>query len=258
MKRAFVFLIFTISCLCVPAIAKRFTYGFRAIKVTTPFPIACDWEVPCTQEVREILSQKFHFLGKGAQAYAFESQDGKYVVKLFRSDPKMSEKKTRALFRACQLASNQLQNETGLIYVHLNPTSLNLPWFCCKDAVGRSYQFPLDEMRFAVQKKAEKIKETLLALRDRPDEMKKRLHQFVEMLTSRRKAGVVNTDPSLGRNFGFLVDRAVEFDFGNYADSPDAAREVDRFCEKLAKWMTKEMPEWASYLKELDNVSDPL
>lgn len=252
MKRFFLFLFFVIAMLSLPAIAKRLTHGFRLAKLHLDFAHQPNWEIPPDPEIHAILQQPFYFIGKGAQSYVFESKDGKYVVKLFRYDQPALDSKIVLLFNACKMAYDSLREETGLVYVHLNPTAMNLPIFYCKDAIGRPYQFPLDDYRFAVQKKAESFRTTLEKARRDPIEMQKRIDQFVDLLQSRTAKGIFNSDPSLSRNFGFLEDRAIEFDFGNYRLSPDLDRisEIKRYTAKLRFWLSENAPEWIAYLDQ--------
>lgn len=208
-------------------------------------------------ETRVALKQPFSFIGKGSQSYAFESKDGKYVIKFFRSRA-LSDEKVRFLFHACQLVKDRLKEETGVLYIHLDPTSIGLPVLECRDAIGRIHYFPLDKMHFALQKKAEGFCETLLSLRGNPTEMKRRLDEFTLLLKQRVSKGVINKDPSLGRNFGFLEKGAIEIDFGNYLAVRTVGQEEARFMGKLRKWMEKEMPDWVYYIDEELHVSNSL
>lgn len=243
--------------LSLPGIAKRLTYGFRLAKMNLDFPHHPEWEVTPKPEINGILQQPFRFLGKGAQCYVFESNDGKYVIKLFRYNQPSTVDKILTLFNACKIAYDFLPHETGLIYLHLNPTPMHLPVLKCKDAVGRSYRFPLDRCRFALQVKAESFRSALQTAKMNPVEMQRRIDQFLSLLQARAAKGIINTDPNLSRNFGFLEDRAIEFDFGNYRLNMDLDRrlEVMRYTSKLRRWLTKQAPEWVDYLdKQVESI----
>jgi hypothetical protein len=257
MKKFFVFVFFTSLMLAIPSLVKRVTFGFKPAKIMFSFPVSPEWEVPAGEEIWEILSQPFFFLGKGAQCYVFESKDKAHVVKFFRYDLRKPEKKMIALFNACKLAYENLRKETGLVYIHLNESELGLPFLKCRDAIGRKYTFPMDKMHFVIQKKAKGFRQTLLDARGDPAEMKKRIDQFIELLCIRTSKGILNTDPTLSRNFGFLGDRAIEVDFGNYRlDSKlDSRHEIKRFTSRLDRWLRKKAPEWVFYLDERTNKS---
>lgn len=238
--------------LSLPSLAKRFTYSFRPSKVQFDFPFHSEWEVEGTQEVVKILSQPFFFLGKGTQCYVFESRDRQFVIKFFRYDQGRPEEMLTALFNACKLAHDRLKEETGLVYIHLNESYVGLPTVVCRDTMGRKYSFEMDKTRFLIQKKAKGFRQTLTEAKNDPEQMQKRLDEFLTLLRSRTAKGVRNTDPSLCRNFGFLENSAIEVDFGNYRNIADLDRmgEMERFVGKLHKWLEGEAPEWIAYLDQ--------
>lgn len=238
--------------LSLPGIAKRFTQGFRPAKMEVVFPFHPEWEVPLDPSVRAILEQPFSYFSKGSQSYVFESEDGNYVLKFFRFDYPSDDVKVFTLLNACKIAYDRVREETGLIYIHLNSSPTGLPILLCKDAIGRKYRFPLDRLRFAIQKKAKPFRAVLLAARDDPEEMRKRMDQFIDLLRARTAKHVFNTDPTLSRNFGFLEDRAIEVDFGNYrpASAHSQFAEVKRYTDRLRLWLSAEAPEWVAYLDQ--------
>lgn len=67
----------------------RLTDDFRLGNITYDMPHHDEWDIPKLsdeerQRLDSILSQKFTYIGKGAQSYAFGSDDGKYVLKFFK------------------------------------------------------------------------------------------------------------------------------------------------------------------------------
>src|ERR1700722_2869530 len=65
------------------------TDDIRVSNFTYELPFNSKWEVssPSPEQkalIDKILSQNFTYLGKGAQSYAFESQDQKFVLKFFK------------------------------------------------------------------------------------------------------------------------------------------------------------------------------
>ncbi len=252
----------------IPRIAKNLTNGFRVSKLQIDLPFQPQWEVPLEPAIIEILSQPYHYIGQGAQSFVFESQDGNYVVKFFRFDKRLFKKfssvysgkkekprtpvliKAFTVFNACKIAYDRLKEETALVYLHLNTTSIGLPLLRCKNKIGRTFLLPLDSYRFVVQKKATLFSDALLLARKNPEEMKKKIDQLIDLLLSRTAKGVFNTDPTLVRNFGFLEDRAVEIDFGNYRSAAEYGRaiEMQRYTGKLRLWLEREAPNWVGYL----------
>ncbi len=210
------------------------------------------------EEVRAILAQPFRYLNKGAQSYVFASQDGRYVLKIFRFDQRHLlrkkpskrpfEQKIVQFFQGCLLAGTAASEETGILYLHLNPRDEHLPILRAKGPLGQPLSLPLDQYRFALQKKAIPLDRGLFAAK-REGRLSERIEEIVSLLETRIKKGIGNTDPSLWRNFGFLEDRAIEFDFGNYIARPDlsepkkAKAELERYARHLRTWLEKNAPD---------------
>lgn len=277
MQRFILILLFVCSMLSLPAGLKRITGGFRIAKIQLDFPFYPEWETgsEATPEIRAILEQPFQYLDRGTQCYVFESLDKKYVIKLFRYDkrqnvfrlfyrtlfPKSKEKtdfqwKIIHLFEACKIAYERVADETGLVFIHLNPTPLNLPVLVCQDVLGRKYRLPLDQYRFVLQKKAGRFFETLKKAHQcvDPSEMQKYIDAIFSLLDRRTAMNISNSDPNLDRNFGFLDGKAIEIDFGNYNNCPDFSSshhrfmEINRYIKLLRCWLEQDAPEWVAYL----------
>ena len=236
------FLFFTCFLLgfgSIPCTIKKWTFGFKLAKMELHLPNHPQWDVPFDPTILSLLQQKFCFLGRGAQCYVFESKDQKYVIKLFRYDKNRKIEKIEALFRACMLAYHDLKEETGLIYIHLNQTQDLLPTIQCIGPLGRTFSLPLDRYQFAIQRKAQNLFEVFLKAKDDPRLLQERFDQFMALLQARVDKKVVNYDTNLSRNFGFLEDRAIEFDFGNfsYHAEMDPTLEMNRFTSKLQSWL---------------------
>lgn len=248
----FFFILFVAMSLSLPSAAKRLTLGFHLAKMRLVLPHHPEWEISPNPDVFSILKQKFHFLGKGAQCYAFESEDKQFVLKLFRYNQPMQRDKVTQLFNGCKIAYDLLRDETGLLFIHLNPTPMDLPIVHFKDPIGRHFQLDMNGARFAIQKKAQPFRLTLEKAKASPEEMKNRIDEFLALLEARTAKGVFNSDPNLSRNFGFLENRAIEFDFGNYraVANLDRKEEIKRYTSRLRRWLKKYAPEWVAYLDE--------
>ena len=182
-------LIFIVQILCLALSApflKKFCYdrtdGFALYKIFSTLTFSPEWERPASSESTEldkILSQPFHYLARGAQSFVFVAEDGETVLKFFRlssmrlpkwmtwvSFPlplepfrlkKLMEKR-RALdkdFQSYKIAFENLKDETGLIYLHLNKTNHLKKRLKFYDKLGIGYGIDLDDMHFLVQKKAQ-------------------------------------------------------------------------------------------------------
>lgn len=250
----------------MPVAFKRFTCGFKIAKLRLEVPFQPDWAVPSVvskEEIDSILSQPYSYLDRGAQCYVFGSEDEKYVIKLFRFDRTLVHKKREKkpaflqkidhVFSACVLAYEVAREETGLVFLHLNLTNGQLPVLYAKGPIGQLLKIPLDEYRFAIQKRVRPFGSALLTAYHSSDEneMKRLIDSFVALIASRSAKGIRNTDPSVSRNFGFLGDRAIEIDFGNYTKNGVSQEwEIARYTHRLRSWLSDNAPEWVTYLDE--------
>ncbi len=246
-------LFFSLFCLCVlsiPAGFKRLSCGFKIFKMDLDVPVNPNWEVFNDVNANTILSQPFKYLNRGAQSYVFESLDGQYVVKFFRFDrlKEKKEKKIKSLFSACKLAFSKAREETGLLFVHLNRTRDQLPLMHVTGPLGQKLNLQCDDYRFVIQKKANSFQDSIL--KADPELVRKRLDSFIAILQSRLDKGIRNSDPAVIRNFGFIGDKAVEIDFGNYSEnSSSKQKEFDQYIKTLHAWLKENANEWVDYLE---------
>lgn len=263
--------LFCLICLTLPTWVK---FSFRLPPQNTQILFHPEWEVPLSAETKTILSQPFTYLDRGNQTTVFLSQDGQYVLKLFRyrrsrfawiesikgSFARFRHKKPKhALWakmqktlEAAHLAYTEGRSFTQLVYIHLNITENLLPTVTLK--AHQAYHLPLDKYRFVIQRKATPFKEALLAAKKQPAKMHQCIDSLVDLLHARSAHGIQNADPNLGPNFGFIDERAVEIDFGNYRKSlPDPARqsqEIAQYFGRFAEWLQKNCPEYIPYLQQ--------
>lgn len=258
---AFFFLVVS-SALFIPLGLKNLNYGFKIAKLHVHLPHNPEWEIASElskDALHGILSQRFRFLGKGAQCYAFVSEDDQYVLKLFRFDRKkkraLPQKKAYRFLSACKLGYELARNETALVYLHLNLTSGMLPILNARAPNGRPFSLPLDSYRFAIQKKAELLEKSLFAALSQ-GVLAQRIDAIANLLESRSAKGIGNSDPNLWRNFGFVGDEAVEIDFGNYKVRSDLLneeakrQELKRYLIPLRSWVADRSPESLPYFDE--------
>jgi hypothetical protein len=274
-----------IGFLSIPFLIQRYTLGFHPAKLHPRLSFHEEWEAPVlsTQKrtaFREILNQPFRFFDLGSQSYVFESEDRKYVLKLFRynrsqfqiihqikrwfhrKNPKRIKSdffaKIDKTFQAYAAACSSASDCTEVLYAHLNLTSEDLPSIQLTDPIGRRWRLPIDSYRFVLQRKAEPFKKTLKAVylaNDRA-KMERLLDSFLILLYERTGRGLKNSDPNYGPNFGFYEGRAIEIDCGNYRKNPDLIlpqkriEEIHRFAVQLYMWLIKHAPEHYPYFHE--------
>jgi hypothetical protein len=274
--------------------AKQFCYkktdGFALYKILSSLAFHEEW-VPATEpvvgreELSGIFNQPFRYLAKGAQSYVFASADSQTVIKFFRlyhlrpplwmsaiSMPpalqpfkvgKMIEKRRELSkdFLSYKLAFEEMREETGLIYLHLNKTAHLNRRLKIYDKIGIAYELDLDGMEFLVQKRATLVYPCIEALMGAGgvDAAKGAISSLVNLLHLRCEKGIFDKDPDLNTNFGFLGGTAIQIDIGRFDRrmSPVAsAEEILRITDNFRQWLDGKYPALAEHLMaEIEKIS---
>lgn len=273
----------------------RLTDDFRMSNMTHEFTANSKWEHPPLgeakqQELIQILQQPYTYLGKGAQIYAFSSADGEYVLKFFkfkhlRPDwylawlPQFSflesfrnnqiakrERKLDLLFSGYQLGYASDQENTGLLYVHLNPKeSLGFePTVMIQDKLGFAHVIDLRSVVFALQKKGNTLRTTMKDLLNQGDvdQAKIKLNQIIDMYVIEYQKGIWDRDHGVMHNTGFEGEKPFHLDVGKLSYDPKM-KEVANFkpdlllvTNKILLWISNEYPQ---YLQEItDSIESKL
>lgn len=240
------------------------------------------WSLDKRSEIDAILSQSFTFLDSGGQCYAFVSQDGKTILKLFKhhhirmwnflnritfphllhaSIQALLEKKIHQspqFFESCTIAYKHFKERSALIYLHLNKTRYFKKKLSIIDKLGITHLIDLDTTDFALQKRVElshyKFK-TLIQNHDL-DSAKACIDSTIALIIERCQKGIVDRDPNMRRNIGFLGTKAVEIDLGSFTqirpmNEPDFYQEEVRLrTQKFYRWLYKHDEILAHYLEE--------
>ncbi len=227
-------------------------------RVQSDLAIDAKWEVAppspeLQQEMKQILSQPFYYLGRGGQCFAFASEDQHYVIKFFKHrfykpykiflnlplphslNQIRKRKMDKILYkmdRDClsyKIAYEEIPEETGLVYLHLHPKENFEQSVSIIDKLGIAHTLSLNNMAFILQKKAEPIPVYLKRLHKRHDEItaKKAIHSIVETIVSCAGKGIFDDDPGIHRNFGFVADKPMFIDVGRFKRCDDPAYEHD-------------------------------
>jgi len=211
-----------------------------------------------------ILSQPFRFLARGRQSYVFESADGKYVLKAFRTHRIHSPfwarilrwknpngKRYRNWITSYRLADKQLREETGIVYVHFQPTRHFKKCVHLIDRLGRGFWIDLDWMGFLIQRKYQLLNGAFLKERP-PEEVREYISAFVETVAHRCQKGIVNRNlhsAPFKRNLGVEGGRVIELDVGQFSmneklkDHEKMRAEMVRYSDHFRSWLEKENPE---------------
>lgn len=265
----------------------RLTDDFRLSNISHTLPFEAPWKTLSTtseeqESLRQIFSQKFVYLGKGAQCYAFASEDGQYVLKFFKFKhlkpnlfvenlPSISligeyknkciERKKRKLygvFNGYDLAFRESPETSALIYLHLNPTDhlhLNASLI---DKMGFEKSVRLDDVVFLLQKKGETLRTRLTNLLDesRVDEAKMAFASILEMYISEYSKGIYDHDHGVLHNTGFVGSRPFHLDVGKL--NKDIRMQNPEFYKKDLEHVVWKMDFWVkqSYPGYYPEISD--
>jgi hypothetical protein len=265
------------------------TDGFQILKIISSLPAMTEWDTPsASKEELDTLHhhflQPFDFLGSGGQCYAFLSRDGKTVLKLFKMHhlhqfpwlyhfclPGIFDRlriqfllgqkqKLERTFKSSLIAFRELKEETGLLYLNLNPTpTLKNSFVTLVDKLGISHTLNMANIPFALQRRADNAFRTLrknLAHRDLTA-AKDVIEKIVACLNARYEKGIRDIDPSLRRNLGLLEDRAIFIDIGSFTPAQSVMSPKERQQElrhdtwRMRKWLDKRSPELTSHFDSL-------
>ena len=229
-----------------------------------------------------VSQQTFNWLGRGMQAVVFETQDSRYVVKFFQvgrlKDPgargvmknllsgESESKRTERLnhreeiFSSSKMCFEELQDETGIVYVHLNRTRDKIHGMKLVDKYGQSHRIRGDDACFVVQKKAKLVIPLFVSLMEQGniEQAKQRIDQIFNLLLSLARKGFADGDDALIRNnnIGFTDDRAIYIDTGHLfrAHNLDVRErmnyEFQVRLDPLEHWLNVMYPKLGAYYKE--------
>jgi hypothetical protein len=232
----------------------------------------------CAALPPEILDQKFFYLDKGAQAYAFISEDQRYVLKFYKLHiygpnsflsylpfgsfhDRWQHKKQKYAFtlQSVRTAFELFKGETGLVYAHLSPTSALKKSVEVVDRRGKQHRVELDRTLFVVQKRADLPYAYIATLMQKGDVegAKRALASIFTLLEKFGKDGVTDNDVIVRKNIGFIDGKAAQIDVGKMRIEPsrigtDAWRyELHKFTASLKVWLEKNYPELLPHFEKL-------
>lgn len=200
---------------------------------------------------RSILSQKFTFLGEGAQAIAFASEDGKYVLKLFKMRrftpsymdqlcPHVVRRRLKNLhwvFNGYRNAYQDLRRESGLVWIHLAKTSTIHQTLTIFDRDGIEHHIDADATEFVIQENAELIFRRLTRLykEGKKSELEKAIASIQALVQYRIDKGYVDRDKAVSNNYGFVGNRAIQFDIGRLYKGQKPGQ-LERINNRIEEW----------------------
>ncbi len=259
---AFVAILITVQKLCYKA-----TEGFTIERIKHPLQEAKHSE-PIDPAIGQILERPFRFLASGGQCYAFESEDGQYVLKVFKQHhlrlPSIASAivpaslnayfahKEKTFLASCRIAATELAQETGVVFAHLEKLQGVPSHILLIDKLNISHQVPSSSLPFVLQKRAILFDEHLkmLLTQGKLPEAISAIESVLALAESRCKKGFADNDPVLNRNWGFIGNEAVEVDVGPFYPDPQLfeagyrqkalLEEFEKFYEQLV-WRYPEL-----------------
>lgn len=276
---------FVLSAVLIKQFCYRKTDGFAMNKIRSTLPHRAEWETkPLSsleqEELSHVLDQPYYYLAKGAQSYVFTSADGKSVIKFFRIYhltpplwvsalsfplPLMPLKIRKVLdkrqelekdFESYKIAFEEMKEETGLLYMHLNKTKRLNKQLTLYDKIGIAHQVDLDEMEFLVQKRATLVYPAIdqLMKTEGPEAAKEAISALVRLLMQRCEKGILDKDPDLNTNFGFLDKTPVQIDIGRFRREEERKKpqvycdEIHRITDNFRQWLDGSYPQLSEHL----------
>lgn len=261
------------------------TGGFTESNIASDLPYDSRWEVkPQNQAaIRNAFNQPYHWLGKGCQSYVFESADSQYVIKfikyqrfrpqswvsLFTFIPAVEEylqekaldkkKRLDAVFYSWKLAYEELPQESGIVYLHLNKTTGGLPHLILYDKLGLAHQINLNQTEFMIQKKADMLCPTIekWIAEKKEEEAKKAIDKLFAMILSEYHRGYADNDHALMQNTGISNGLPVHIDVGQFIKNrvmrdPQVYRqELYNKMYKFRYWLAERSPALAQHVELL-------
>ncbi|MDX8430583.1 MAG: hypothetical protein SNF33_02085 [Candidatus Algichlamydia australiensis] len=246
--------------------------GFSIKKISSKHPKQQEWVTEGDDAfLQEILSQPFTYLGSGNHTYAFASEDGEYVLKFFKQKhmrthsllPLSKEKKERRIkernksYNSYKIAYETLPELTGTLYLHLTKTSHLKKFITIIDQHKKTHTLNADKFEFLLQRRAKvgfAYIEELLEKKQKERALSA-LCSYLELIKTRAKKGISDHDRQLFKNYGFIGNRAIEIDIGDFAIDSESAlpvniqKELQEVSAQILDFVSTYAPELSQQIK---------
>jgi len=263
---------------------------FSIQQISSHFEYNPEWETSQQEKAAfdALLNETFFFVGKGRQSFAFCNEKNTHVIKFLKCrrldvDPwlrtlsflpiihniyqKQLQKKClrkEKLLNSWKIAFEVLKEESGLIYLHLNKTDSLNKQVKVVDDKGKTYLLNLDDYLFCIQRRAKPTFEGIKAEMENHNTIKatQMISQLIVLMVDMHQKGIVNLDPYLQGNTGFLEDRAVHIDIGRFVKSEsiktpeNSQKHLHNILNELSNWLESNYPELNEYLKATEDANN--
>lgn len=260
------------------------THGFRLSKIANNTPLHP--QKAFAENVPPQLQQKFRYFAKGKQSFAFLSEDGEYVLKIFNNTYQRKihlfhalsylpfiktwaeakkhyfKYKLEKTFESYRIAMDQMQQETGLTYAHLS-CSENLPnQLILIDPLNIEHSINPNGCGFLLQKKVTLAYPHLKKIIDdgKPEQAKEAIHSLISLFFWKFHHGIADNDPLIRTNYGFSGTQAYQIDVGplsldnSLKEIERQKVEIARIASSLKNWLNQNAPELIPFLdRELED-----
>lgn len=282
-KRSFLILLVSSILLIICArMYYRLTDDFRLANITYNLPYEPRWQIPPLtpneeQQLDSILAQKFSYIGKGAQSYAFQSADHRYVLKFFKfkhlkpswlmtmlpnvypfsklqeTNMIKKERRVNSIFTGYKLAYDVHKNESGLIFIQLNPSHISKK-VTVIDKVGFEREIDLGDVVYILQEKGQTLRAVLSQLLDKGEVAlaKQRIDQIMDLYLAEYRKGIYDRDHGIMHNAGFVGDKPLHLDVGKLTEEEQMkypgvySEDLSKVIEKISTWVKKNYPQYYS------------
>jgi len=218
------------------------------------------------ESVRSILNQPFSYLTKGVQSFVFLSADQRWIIKFIRL-PRYVKRRSwkgkssnlvnlQRTLKSFQTASSFLEKETGVIYSHLQPTTVWNQTLHLIDRYHREHFLAIDDLLFAIQQYGNPFFSIFNTLE--MEEAKILITKTIDLFLTLYEKGFIDRDPILERNFGIYEKEPFIIDIGQLefcGDLPSRKQYIKEMTHSLHVHLSQGSPELlAHYFQILQNL----
>ncbi len=261
MKKIFILLCLIASCAAVGKTIYWGRNGFNICKIRPP--VHTQFEI-WNEEADLAFTQTYRFIGRGRQCFAFASEDGRYVLKLPRTNiyqiPLLSfgrdysgrAEQERFILNSFKIAYEDLRQETGTVALHFGQTEAKRPRVTLIDSLGVRYYLPLQRTTFVLQYRHPILMKAFTeALKQgNRSEAEKILSAFIDVVIDRGKKGIWNRDESFLRNYGYDGERAYQIDIGSFYKKENGHASIHDTMHPVRTWLSQQDPAMLLYFDD--------
>jgi hypothetical protein len=283
----FLVLIFQARSFCL-----KKTDGFSISAISSSRPFDPTWEIAPlqeadAQEVSSALDKSYSYFGKGGQCFVFFSEDGNYALKFFKQKvytPPLwfkylpipfilerykarkrwqREDKLNRDFTSYKIAYEELQEQTGVLFIHLNGSTTLNKTLTIRDKLGICHSLNLDAFDFVLQRRGQLATtriETLMN-ENKTEDAKTAISRMLQFIVLRCQKGFHDRDPNIKTNCGFIDGLPIKIDVGRFVKNEEMkrpeiyTRELVRIAAPFRQWLFERYPELSSHLdQEVDLI----